>query len=644
MMFGQNPIHSFFLEDTPPSPGEIKRALSGCDKQAAGHSLLSLIEKNRLSRFQFGLFVEVVEQLSLSSSFQKRLMALAKNDALTNLSRQFAVVALTTGHQVEPDLALLGQIEPEILQGASDMPLVDILTAIQMDPSAARDLKDVLMAAPTDAREFMLLHHVGRVRREVGTPAAIAYADALAENGLESLHDHMLDAVVNEGGQEGIHLIEDLRDRAPTDVARRRCQRALLRMGTRNIEMESTPNPLEGHAYASICDGQSAYFLFCRVRPMDADREISLNCCIRASGEIRDAFILPNQSKQEFDGMLEDISENETLDIVEVPLGQAATLFFEALERTRAMGREVPDMARPVISLFERVEATPLQAPDIPHGPRESLEDILSRPHHESWFFDKGDLAGYGISLPDEGTNPNEEAWLQNAASKLAQPAIQERLQAMLTHMVRWYTWQGDHAAAQTLIAAQTELLQGFEGSALVRLMLTTSLHHEGMAWAFDLTEGERVIADLGNDSLRAFIRRRFYPELKRPTGRHLAELDITEVVYLTLQNGFDDLPAEKRPSEETILTLSHRLARSAVSALVKGDGLPSKRNAFIREIRSKTELSAQEAETLLVQVTGDVQTFVDDICADCFEACFDLPRKGKASAFFARVHPAFEM
>ena len=124
----------------------------------------------------------------------------------------------------------------------------------------------------------MLLHHVGRVRREVGTPAAVAYADALAENGLESLHDHMLDAVVNEGGQEGIHLIEDLRNQAPTDVARRRYQRALLRMGTRNIEMEGTPNPLEGRAYVSICDGQSAYFLFCRVRPMDADRDISLNC------------------------------------------------------------------------------------------------------------------------------------------------------------------------------------------------------------------------------------------------------------------------------------------------------------------------------------------------------------------------------
>ncbi len=642
-MFAQNPIHSFFLEDTPPSPGEIKRALAGCDKKDAGRSLLSLIEMDRLSRFQFGLFVEVVEQLALPVTFRTKLLTLANNAALTPLSRQFAVVAMTTGRQMEPDLTLLGQVEPEILQGASDMPLVDILTAIQVDPSAATDLKDVLMAAPTDAREFMLLQHVGRVRRDVGTPAAIAYGDALAENGLESLHDHMLDAVVNEGGQEGIHLLERLRNTASTDVARRRYQRALLRMGTRNIEQLSTPNPLEGHAYVSICDGQSAYFIFCRVRPSDADRNISMNCCIRASGEIRDAFILPNQNEQEFAGMLEDIRENETLDIVQIPLGQAATLFSEALERTRTMERKIPDMARPVISLFERVEATPLQGPEPPNGPREPLDDLMSRPHHDSWFFDTGDLAGYGISRGGEEALQKEE-WLKSAAKKLSTPAIKERLQAMLIHMVRWYTWHGDHAAAQTLIEEQEELLRDFESSPLVQIMLNASLCHDEMAWTSELMEEESVISDLGNESLRAFIRRRFYLELKRPTGRHLAELDVTEVVYLTLQNGFETLPAEKRPSEETLLTLSHKLSEKAVSALLKGTTIPSKRRDFIKEIRVKTELSQEEAGALFDRFSSDVQAFVNDICADCFEACFAHPRKGKASPFFSRVHPAFEV
>ncbi len=632
-------IYELFLGSAPPTPEEVRRSVVSVPRERASDELVALIEKNLLVQHHFGLFVEVAKILDISKRRRDVMMKLAKDKRRKPMARQYALLGLTSCQSQEEMMEIFEQMDQELISAVSDMPFVDILSAIQLDPSLSSDLTDILLGASPEEQEFILLHHIGRIRREVGTPASLAYSHALFENTLSHLHPHMIESLIEERDSRGLELLRELRDHAPDDPSRRRFQAAMLRMGTLQIEDTPGTNAPDAVTYVSICDGQGAYFLFSRYN-MFGGRKATASCCIRAAADIRDAFILPQQTDDDFKEMLSRLSE-QRLFYVEVPKGEAAKLFLDALDRTRRMDKKLPDSAIPVIGLFERiVPETVDEAPGERSFFRSDLHILMEAPHYDSWFFDEGDLAGHAIKLPQGDPNG---AWFRKAASKLAETPLKERLFAMLSHMEKWHRWAGDPDASSLIAAAAKEAERDFKGSAIVRVMLERSLFLTDESEFSDpsLKDLEDQDELFVSEQIRGTLRRRFFNNLKRPSGRHMAELDFTEIAYRQLHAAFNGFPGEKRPREDDVLDLAHKTASEFLRSLFHRKDAASMVERLDAAIAFHTDLTADERSELLRKLTDGMFGFIESVCKGCAVQCLESPKKGMADAFFSSVHPS---
>ncbi len=639
-------ICELFLEGPPPTPEEVRRTVLSLPQSSAAKELCTLIEDDLLLQHHFGLFLEVAKLLDLAKHCYGSMMNVAKDRARRLLSRQFALLGMTSCQSQETMLDIFQQLDNDLITATSDMPFVDMLTAIQLEPSLACDVTGILLGASPEEQEFVLLHHIGRLRQEVGTPASIAYAHALREASLAHLHQYMIEAIIQERDSTGVQLLTDLRDHAADDETRRRFQSALLRIGTLQIEDIPGRNTPEATAYVSICDGQGAYFLFCRYK-MSPGRSATASCCIRASSDIRDAFVLPGQPDKDFKEMLDRLSA-EYLIYTEVPLEHAAMLFSESVERTQKMGKKLPDSAIPVISMFERiVPSTPEEVVPAKTISIYDIYELMDMPHYNSWFFDEGDLDGYGIRPPNEAANSSRSAhsaWLKEAATLLEKTPLKARLLAMLDHMIMWHTWAGDKESASILAAAAKQARSNFKRSAIVKVMLDRSLYNSEDYENIEDDASESYpnkSMDIGSEELRSTIRRRFYNNLKRPSGKHMAELDFTEITYQQLHLSFSSLPGEKRPREDDILDLSHKMAEEFVIALFKGKDASFMISRLEKAAANYTELDFDERKSLIFVLIDTLFGFIDSTCRQCRVQCLHSQRKGMADYFFSVTHPS---
>ncbi len=635
----ESKIRELFLGGPPPTPEEVRRLVLSLSPEHASDDLVSLMEKDLLLQHHFGLFLEVAKLLDISNRRREEMMAVVQNERRTRLSRQFALLGVTSCQSQESMMTIFREVDPELITATSDMPFVDMLTAIQLEPCLACDLTNVLLGASEEEQEFILLHHIGRIRREVGTPASLAYAHALGEPSLSHLHPHMIDALIAERDSAAVALLTTLRDQAQDDEMRRRFQAALLRIGTLQIEDTPGRNAPDARTFVSICDGQGAYFLFCRYKMADA-HWATASCCIRTAADIRDAFVLPQQPTEEFEEMLSRLTEQRLI-YTEVPVRQAASLFADALKRTRDLDRRLPDSAAPVISMFERIE--PEYMDDVAAQKSVSvsaLQELMESPHYDTWFFDDGDLSGHGIDSPD---GVPAAAWYRDAAEALEKTPLKSRLISMLDHMVKWHIWAGDPDSAALLSAARRQAESNFKKSAVVRVMLERSLYDGDAedpfaALAEDLESGGDMF---GSEALRGTLRRRFFNELKRPAGRHLAELDFTEAAYHQLHLAFSAFPGEKRPREDEVLDLSAEIAGQFVRSLLNGRDAASMIEKLDKTVCARTELNGNERADLIHIVVEGLFGFIDAACKKCSVQCLEAPRKGMADAFFSSKHPA---
>ncbi len=634
-------IQELFLGGPPPTPEEVRRIVLSEPPESASDDLVALMERDMLLQHHFGLFLEVAKLLDISNRRQDAMMRVVKNKQQSSLSRQFALLGMTSCQPQDVMMDIFQDVDPAIITATSDMPFVDMLTAIQLDPTLACDLTNVLLGASEEEQEFILLHHVGRIRREVGTPASLAYAHALAEPSLGHLHHHMIDALIAERDSSAVKLLTDLRDHAPNDDMRRRFQAALLRIGTLQIEDQPGRNTPEARAFVSICDGQGAYFLFCRYR-MSESNFATASCCIRTAADIRDAFVLPGQSEEEFQEMLHHLAEQRLI-YTEVPLGHAAMLFSDALNRTRELDKKLPESAVPVIHLFERID------PDFPDEvePKKTvtaaaLQALMAGPHYDTWFFDEGDLVGHGVASP-EGL-PTAK-WFQAAGEALEKTPLKARVVSMLDHMAKWHTWAGEPRSAALLTAAKNQAESNFKKSAALRVMLERSLYDGDPDDPFAALADELATEEepFGSESLRGTLRRRFFNELRRPAGLHLAELDFMEAAYHQLHLAFSGLPGEKRPREDDVLDLSAEVAREFVRSLLNGRAATSMVEKLDKTVSRYSDLSGTERADLIHVVVEGLFGFMDAACKKCGVQCLDSPRKGMADAFFSSKHPATE-
>jgi hypothetical protein len=642
-------ITDLFLSGAPPTPEEVRRSVVSEPPERASDEVIGLIEKNLLLQHHFGLFLEVAKLLNLSTRRKDAMLKFAKDKRRHSLSRQFALLGLTSCQSQEEMMEVFQQVDSDLIAAVSDMPFVDILSAIQLEPSLSCDLTGVLLGASEEEQEFILLHHIGRIRREVGTPASLAYSHALFEKSLSHLHHHMIESLIQERDSRGLALLKELRDSATDEESRRRFHAAMLRVGTLQIEDAPGRNAPQAVTYVSICDGQGAYFLFCRYN-MFGGRQATASCCIRAAADIRDAFVLPQQPDDDFEDMLRRLTD-QRLYYTEVPAAEASKLFFDALERTYSLNKKLPDSAIPVISLFERIvpidpEETALEQTAEDRTAEErgvsipDLHELMDIPHYDSWFFDEGDLAGHGIKLPKAVPTAN---WFRTAASKLDKTPLKTRLFAMLKHMVRWHRWAGEPHASSLLSAALSEAERDFKKSAIVRAILERSVFFTDDPASFDASVPDMDQEDdpFGSEQLRGTLRRRFFNDLKRPSGLHMAELDFTEIAYHQLHAAFIGYPGEKRPREDDVLDLAYETASEFTRSLFHGKDATSMVERLDKSVSSHTDLSAKERTELIQILTDGMFGFIESVCKGCGVQCLDAPRRGMADEFFSSVHPS---
>jgi hypothetical protein len=342
--------------------------------------------------------------------------------------------------------------------------------------------------------------------------------------------------------------------------------------------------------------------------------------------------------------LLSRFTSDAGTEFVEVPLELAAPIVEQAVQRTQAEGKPLPDSAIPALRFFERVTAQPL--PIVKRAGRvtlASLRTLLQRPaYRRSWFVDPSDLEACGVE-PPRGGRPNL-SWLVRAMGRLAaSPVLVRRVIAMARHMAVWHQLR-DEAAAAGLCLMVAELTEADpERSPLLRVLLEQLFVPTPQALG-DEDEGSEP-EPLGEPGRRQFLKSRFFLEVSAPKGRDLALLDLTEAALMALERAVEAMPGEARPREDVVQEAAHGVAQLfrdyVTSNRQSPPGQLSDRMAEI--IAVATQLPAAECHRVSLMLLASLVAFVDEVCGSCPSHCLNRPRASFAAEFFSPMHPALK-
>lgn len=612
---------------------EANARLKSVDKPLARRLIASWLEREALTPAQGETLVRVVELLGLGDereAFRRAALDPARGDA----TRYCAIRAILASE----DLALLREISARLppAQAASvaRSALMELIARAEATDSGAELVATMLKSADEEHRP-RVIEDIESIRHELGTSAASLYRKTLSKSGLGAIRKTMLAAIVEENAPEAVGLLQRCFETAPADDFRRDLQAALMRLRTRDI----SPVPVvraapAGHAFIGACDGQGALVVLgCFAR---SEKSVVLaDVCFRLSEDVRDGFLAPRQTQQEVDQLLLDFAKGAQTRFVKVGLSQAAALVAAAVDRTRSMGRPIPEDVRPALARFAAISpkaSEPLVLTSV--EPRlEEVRALLSRPELGAWFFDRGDLESAGAFPPEEAP-----AWLAEAARKLDLPAVRARVTAMARFMAQWYAWDGDEQAAMLMHALAHQLERTFAESLLVRVMLESS---RGKSVG-TVSPEEAGVALVGDPEQRKDLRERFFSDVRRPRGRDLGLLDLTEVAREALERAMVLLQGAQRPRSEEIYTAGHALAGHFLESVLASTPDWPKTEAAMAEVLAKDWRLPRDTSKRVAQgCLGTLATFAADICDSCPVGCLLNPEREASQPFFATHHPS---
>ncbi|MEZ4405315.1 MAG: SEC-C metal-binding domain-containing protein [Polyangiales bacterium] len=448
----------------PDGPEALRDRLAGVDPALARELLL-----DELADTDIDVFEAQLAGLALILVGVEPVVDVVVERVLDPSTREAQLIALATTLQgLEPRaLEELLKATPELALRVFAAQLIMLLTRVQLDPRAARDVTGAVKSIPADDRaEYLRLVEATRAR--AGVRASDLYRDALGDPSLatdDDARELMLSAVVGDADADGAALLARLRDGAKGRL-RDAFHRALVRLET--ARAARGPGALaEGvAAFASNPDGQGA--VVCFLTTPNPDGTLTLvNLCVRLSEGVRDGYVDPRATAATRDAAIAHFNDEGSIELIPAPPGEVARLVAEAAERSRAQGLAIPEHSRRSVELFARV--APAEGPPLPPAhpaPRDFLEEAFDAPRFESWFFDDGDLDRFGADTGDDDAD----------LATLARSPARERLVAMARYMARWSLWRGDEASAARWVAVADDVERDFARSDLARLMLTGSL------------------------------------------------------------------------------------------------------------------------------------------------------------------------
>lgn len=639
----------------PVSLAELEQRLGPASANTARHALAERLMKegDQLSDADGELLVHLFQYLGVGRESDVLLDLIADRARPTH-ARARALAILVHDKTDYSEAVRLRISDEEVLALATE-PLCNLMAALEVEPAEAEELAEALEAAAPDLRAG-LFERLEAHRRQVGTPAAVAYAQVLRRPGLSELRAPLLAALVEEGGRDAAALLEALRDEpaAQGDARlRRTLQGALLRLRTRALEGRSTAAGA-GRAYISSCDGQGAYFLIgCRRNP-DQSATLAM-LCIRAAGDIRDGYVVPRQTPEQVEGILARITRDAHAEFAELTLARAAPIVLSAVDRTESLNLPLPTESLAAIRFFERVqpleghdaEAAPEPAP--PPAGRVTLQTVralLDRPaYRHSWFFDETDVANAGVREP-RGPRP-AAAWFAQAARALAErPLLVQRVLGTIEHMATWHRLRGETALANLCSTLAEATRRDFGKSPLVRVLLERFLMPLAPEESPARPETDPASDDrLGDPLRRRLLKARFLSDVREPSGRDLALLDLTEAAVAALEHGLRALPGEVQPREDRLHAAAFALSRLFRDFLLSdqpsASAVEQLSRAFIDTLAATCSLSPRECERISLGLLKTLTGFVDHVCGSCAVNCLGASRSDVAVEFFSTEHPA---
>lgn len=622
----------------PISRAELEQRLAPASVLPARRALVDRLVHGEVEESDGDLLISIFHIIGIGRESQ----ALFDLVADTQRERHLRAYALTVLLHADPMFSekLREVVSEEDLLSLAAQPMCQFLCHIEGHPEEAEQLALTLESAPADLR-LQLFDHLDQFRRQSGVPAAVAYEEILRRPGLEALRQPILTALAKEGGRDAVELIEALRSDCTDTQAQRLLQGVLLRLRTRALEGRTQPLG-KTRAYISSCDGQSAFFVLGERENLDGTHTLAL-LCIRAAGDVRDGYVATRQPKSQTRALLDRFTTDAGTEFVQVSLEQAAPIVQQAVERTLAEGRLLPEAAQPALRFFERVEPRPL--PFLGRSGRPTLSALRSllsrRPYERAWFVDPSDLEACRIA-PPERIKPTQD-WLRDAVKRLAQhPPLLSRISAMARHMATWHKLRDETTIADLLHAAAETTERAPERSALLRVLLERLFVRSSADEATDTFSGE----PLGEPTRRQYLKSRFFLEVAQPKGRDLALLDLTEAALLGLERALDTVPGEARPREDVVHEIAFEIAELFRDYVVLTSHSPpsllSERMAEI--LSSSSELPKEECQRLSLMLLAALVSFVDEVCGDCKVRCLHRPRAAVAAEFFSPMHPALSL
>ncbi len=399
-------------------PTEAAARLKGVDKPTARRLAVARLARGALQAFELETLASLFGALGLGEE-REELRRAVLSPSLADEVRNCALRCVIAGRDLDLLSELSQQIAPEQADALARSSWAEIVAQAEAGDAGAELVASLLKESSEETRARML-QGIEAARREAGARAAVLYRKALGKASLGSSRQAMLEAIVEEADPGAVALIQRCFEAAQRDDFRRELQAGLMRLRTR--EASPTPAPRAspaGHAMLGACDGQGAVLILACFAG-SGGRQTVASVCVRLSEDVRDGFLIPRQTAEEVRQIVAEMSAGAHTRFVRTDLGRAAALVAEAAERTRAMGRTIPEEVRPAIARIGAVEPA---APEPFPAPAEStsIEEVRAllarRELARSWFFDQGDLDGAGLGPPRDGSD-----WVSEYARKLDAP------------------------------------------------------------------------------------------------------------------------------------------------------------------------------------------------------------------------------
>lgn len=619
----------------PVNEAELKQRLQSVEVHVARRLIVDKLDSRSLPDRAGPLFLALMGEIGIARQ-KDRLTDIALDLSRCSRERLWAAMALASEDPKAMDM-LADRLGPEGMSLLAELSLFELLTMqnpTDIGGSIATALTTLMDERPADE----LLARIETCRKGIGVSCSRAYGESLHKAELAPIRLKILDQFIHEASEEGIEFLSRMRDDALNPEERRNYQTALLKLRSRQIDINRDEEEIPGYALVSNCDGQGDYIVLGVVENGDNTFTVA-DLCLRADGDVRDGAIYPRRNEREVEEIASDVQHSLGCYFVEVTLPEAATLVDRSVTLTRDMSQQIPEEARPGVALLERCQhgyrwgegsCCPPQAVE---PTTDAIRALLERPEYEdTWFFDAGDLGGSNIEPPP--SNNNIDAWINGIVDKLDHN-VKSRLIAMAEHMAKWHYWNQEPAVSSLCRAIAARVRQGIENNPIVYVMLERSVE----TLQYSTTE---LVCQFGDPSVRQHFKSLFFHDIKVPTGRDLAYLDLTEATASALDAAFELLPGQDRPRDE-----ERDLAAFAVGKVfgerVIRNGLPSPDQVIpdmAEALENTCRLSKSEQHEVLMTVVPSLYAFVEEICSICPVDCLNNPDRDYSHVFFRPEHP----